>query len=542
MNKQMLDIMAKGTPSINPDIANGIAVVQARDIEGYIERDLRASSEQFPEGLKYDKMRRCSPMEEYKLLHQKKEKNYVELSESSMYLVELLFKHHEKPLPPRQIYLPFVEDAGIMHIRGTPYVVSPVIGDVAVSVTRGGLFAWLGLTKVQFYRINYHFYADGTTYGGQVAYSNLYHQSSKSKAAKVGKNSLRPTLVHYMLCRMGVSEMFKRYFQCADIRVGYEDTVNAEVLDPGKWIICSSSGTGGKVRRAAALAEYTRSRLRVAIPKEGVTADQLDAMAALFYVIDTFPEQVLAEYVETPHMWQRLMGRIIFGDQVSEGERMILLREHLISIDGYVNYQSRRILHQDNIMVENLHEFFVWVIREMPALISTAPTEVASLYGKRLMVVRYLLKDLSQSIYLLMFRLRTQYNKKGRLSEKEINDAMRKGLLRDRITQANQQHAEVSTVSSPGDNKIFKITGSVVLQENTDSPGGKSGSSSLNDPSKFIHVSVIEHCSYAAMGKNEPTGRGRLNDCALTSSKGDLLRDEKYRPLLDYTQHLLTRL
>lgn len=538
-NAQLLAVMAKGTAPINPDIANGIATIQVRTAEAYIDRDLRASSEQFPEGLRYERLRRCTPMEEYKLLHQKKEKNYVELSKSSMYLVEALFTLHDRPIETRPFYLPFVEEAGIMHVRGTPYVINPVIGDVAVSITRGGLFAWLGLTKVQFYRMNYHFYADGVTLGGSVAHSNLYHRSSKSKAAKIGKNSLRSTLVHYMLCRMGLTEMMTKYFGCSAIHIGDKDVVNAENLDPEKWMICSSGGMGGLLRGKA---EYKHSRLQIAIPRAEITADMIDAVTGVFYVIDTYPDQALIEHVETPHMWQRLMGRIIFGDSMNEGERMILLREHLISIDGYVNYQSRRTLHQGGIMVENIHEFFAWVVRELPFLIASAPTEVASLYGKRLMIVRYLLKDISRSIYLLMFRLRAQYNKKGRLSEKEIRDAMRKGLLRDRITVVNVNHAEVTTVSSPGDNKIFKLTSTAVLQENTDSPRGKGGGGSLNDPSKFIHTSVIEFCSYCAMGKNEPTGRGKLGTHAPTNARGDLIRSEKYFNLMEHTQHLLSRM
>lgn len=541
MNKQMLDIIAGGTPPINPDIANGIAVMQVPTCEAYIDRDLRASSEQFPPGLVYVGCRRCTPMEEYRLLHQKKEKNYVELSRSDMYLVECKFEWQGKPIESRYFYLPYVGEAGIMHIRGTPYMVSPVIGDVAVSVTRGGLFAWLGLTKVQFYRMNYHMYVDGVSFGTSVAYSNLYHQSSKSKAVKVGKNSLRPTLVHYMLCRMGLTELMTKYFGCSEIKVGYEDTINHDVLNLDDWTIVSSAGHGGWQSMARLPKDYVRTGLRIAIRREEITADMLDALCGVFYVIDTYSDQVKVEYVENPHTWQRLMARIIFGDNMNEGERMILLRDHLISVDGYVNYQSRRTLHQGKIMVDNIHEFFAWVVREMPFLISTAPTEVASLYGKRLMVVRYLLKDISRSIYLLMFRLRAQYNKKGRLSEKEIRDAMRKGLLRDRITVVNVGHAEVTTVSSPGDNKIFKITSTAVLQENTDSPRGKGGGGSLNDPSKFMHVSVIEFGSYAAMGKNEPTGRGKLGTHAITNARGDLERNPKFINLLEHTQHLLTR-
>lgn len=534
-----MEIMAREIPPINPDIANGIATIQVRTAESYIDRDLRACSEQLPEGIRYENFTRCTPMEEYKFLHQKKEKNYVELSRSDMYMIDTHWSFHGKPMESRQMYMPFVGEAGIMHIRGTPYALNPVIGDVAVSVTRGGLFAWLGLTKVQFYRMNYHVFIDGKTQGGSVAHSNLYHRSTKSKAAKVGKNSLRSTLVHYMLCRMGLTEMFTKHFGCSAVVIGDKDEVNYDRLDKDQWLICSSAGLGGHLRRPE---WYESSRLCIALPRNEITADMIDAVIGVYYVVDTFPDQAVPRYVETPHMWQRLMGRIIFGDAMLETERMLLLREHLISIDGYVNYQSRRTLHQGGIMVDNIHEFFAWVVRELPVLIASAPTEVASLYGKRLMIVRYLLKDISRSIYLLMFRLRAQYNKKGRLSEKEVRDAMRKGLLRDRITVVNVGHAEVTTVSSPGDNKIFKITSTAVLQENTDSPKGKGGGGSLNDPSKFIHTSVIEFCSYCAMGKNEPTGRGKLGTHPITSERGDLQPNPKYRNLMEHTQLLLTRL
>lgn len=540
MDLQCLDLIDSVMPKINPVLAQGIARVQVREAEPYIDRDLRAASEQFPPGLEYLGMERCSFMEDYRELMKKRgEKVYVELARSDVYLVKLRFAWEGQEIESRPLYLPDSGIAGIMHVRGTPYMISPVIGDVAISVTREGLFVPLGSTKVQFMRLVHHFVMDGESKSVFVAHSNIYRRSKKSKAVKLGKRSRCSTLLHYMLCRHSFEDVFKDFFGCEAIVAGYEDTVSELTHPKDKWTIFRSTGHQPVCNRSKI---YKPSRVCIAVPKTSVTPALLDAMGALFYVIDMFPERANAAHFHHIRLWQTLMGLVLFGEEVPEAERISLLLDHLDSLDGYINFQSRRTLQQGGVEVEDIYQFLSYIIHKMPELILTATTTVASLYDKRLMITRYLLSNVSYAIYKLMYRLRAQANKKGRLSAKEVVETMRKGLHRDTfINGISSNHAEVTPVSCPGDNMIFKITSNLVLQENTDSSRGRDGGGSLEDPSKFLHASLIEVASYCAMGKSEPTGRNKLNMYVKTSPRHDIVRNEENRALLDYVQSLVQR-
>ena len=536
MDKGMLEIISARVPKINPDIARGIATIQVPQSEEYIDRDLRASSEQFPEGLEYVGYEICTTDEEVReLMKPRGEKIYVELSRTDMYLVKYKFKYNGVEIEPRPVYLPYVLEAGIMHIRGTPYSVSPVIADVALSVTEDGLFAPLSMAKVQFMRLPNHINVNGDALNTSVAHSNLYRRSSKSKAVKLGKKARSSTLIHYMLCKYGFTQLFEQFFNAHGLVVGYPDKVHQMAYPPEQFAIVNTATAPGFPPPGNRDKNYRPSDIRVAVPIHQMgRADVADALGGFFYVVDQFPERVKPEHVENPRLWQRLMGHVIFGDEYGEGELMGLMQDHLESLDGYVNYQSRRTLHQGNVMVDDIYQLFGYVITNMPEMILNSSTTVASMYGKRLMVVRYLLSSISYAIYKLMFRLRVQAKKKkGRLTEREVVDTMRKGLHRDLITTVTSHHSEVTPVSSPGDNMFFKITSNLVLQESTDSSRGRSGGGSLEDRSKWMHASIIEVASYAAMGKSEPTGRTKINPCLRLSPRGDVERHPEHIRLLD---------
>jgi hypothetical protein len=576
----MLNIISAKMPKINPDIANGIAMKFMGECESYIDRDLRVSCEQLPDGLEYLGYEVCTPKEEYLEIMRRREKLTVELSRSDMYMCRYKRRYMGENLPDHYMYLPFCGDAGIMYIRGTQYSINPVIADVAISVTPEGLFVPLSMAKAQFERFTWHFRANGETRSATVVHSHIYRRSKTSKALPLGKNSVRSTMLHYILCKYGFTETMHKFFGVApeNLIVGTVDTVRNQIREKegfpqlellegeteqqamrrlkidyldddafDKWVICRTCYSGGNAKPAAYKGRgYMPTKIAVAMRRDvfdGPNGPVLaDAMGSLFYVMDVMPERVRHEYFDNPQMWQSLLGIVLFGtgSNTNEGERQNLVAAHMDSLDGYINYQSKRYLAQDGVEVDNLYELFAYVVHMLPSLVLNANTTVASLYKKRLMVTRYILSDISFSIYRLMFKLRARILKKGRLSVKEVLDGLRKGLARDTIASITSRHAEVTPVSSPGDNKIFKITSNMILQENTDTSKARGGGS-LNDPSKFLHTSIIVVGSFAAMGKNEPTGRGKINVMLQLSPRGDVLENQEHKELLDHIQHMIKR-
>lgn len=541
MDKKLREFIAQNIPAFNPDIARGIAHKQSREFADYIDRDLKASSEYYLANITFPGLRRLSPLEEHLAYHPPKDKNYIELARTDTVMYEAPFDYNGKPIDKRHIRVPFVREANQMWLQGSLYMVSPVIEDPGVSVTRGGLFAWLGMVKVNFHRFNYHMLVDNMDYGTSVAYSHMYHVSDRSKAVKPGKNTPRPTLMHYLMCKFGFSESMRKFFDVTDLHVGTEQTINKSTYDPEHWTIISSLD-GNALKRGPKDEYVPPTPIRVAILKAQATPAALGAICSFFYVVDLFPTMVKQGDLDKPSMWQRLLGIILFSEKYHESIRLKLLENHMTSIEGYINYQSRINLRHGGIEVETFYDFLAWVITNLPAKISTATNDVASLYGKRLTVTRYLLKDISHSIYSLMYQLNNRYtNRNGRLSERDVKDILRKMLPRDKINEAASGHAEVSTISFPGTCMIFNITSKAVLQENADNSPTKRGGS-VNDASKFVHPSVVAFCSFVAMDKNEPSGRGKLGMNTQLGPRGELLVNPDDKPLLDKLGMQLTSL
>ena len=522
MDKKLRDFVAQQIPKFNPDLARGIAHKQSKEFAEYIDRDLKASNEYYLADIQFAGLRRMSPMEEHFAYHPPKDKNYIELARTDTVMYEAPFDYNGKPIDKRHLSVPFVRVFNEMWIRGSLYQVSPVIEDPGVSVTRGGLFAWLGMVKVNFHRFNYHMFVDGMDYSTSVAYSHMYHVSDRSKAVKPGKNTPRPTLMHYLMCKVGFSETLKKFFDVTDLHVGTEKTINKKTYDPEHWLIISSLD-GNAARRSPKEGYVAPTPIRLAILKAQATPAALGAICSFFYIVDLFPDMVKQADLDKPSMWQRLLGIILFSEKHHESVRLKLLSAHLSSIESYINYQSRVNLRHGGIIVETFYDFLAWVITHLPAKISTATNDVASLYGKRLTVTRFLLKDISHSIYSLMYQLNNRYtNRNGRLSERDVKEILRKLLPRDKIMEASSGHAEVTTVSFPGTCMVFNVTSKAILQENADNSPSKRGGS-VNDASKFVHSSVVAFCSYVAMDKNEPSGRGKLGMNTQLGPRGELL-------------------
>ena len=168
-----------------------------------------------------------------------------------------------------------------------------------------------------------------------------------------------------------------------------------------------------------------------------------------------------------------------------------------------------------------------------------AADKVASMYDKELSILYYVLNEITSAINLLYFKLKAASKKE--LSEKEITTMMDATLRTGLIYSITKQHGEVSTSSSPGDNKAFKITASLVAQSDSKRTGKRSDRAVLTDPTKRLHVSIAEFGGYSNLPKSAPDGRARLNHCAKIDSSGKLLRNPERAEMLDDIQSKIKR-
>lgn len=535
MDTKLFARLSEKAPKFNPRIAEGIATEQILGAERYIDRVFRCAEEGFPEGLEYLGSQRCTPIEEYRVITRpRNNQRTYEITQSDIYLMRYRFSFKGQIID-RYMFLPFLRDSGLLTLRGSTFAVSPVLTDKAISVSMNSIFIPLSRARIKFERTPQHFLLNGKKETVYVIWSAIHNRKAQAKGIE-NRPSVRAhtTLIHYLFCKVGVVRAFAEYGN-ADVVVGYHDTINESIYTPDKWVICKS--TNIKPRRLRDR-NYMGSDIRLAIPKEQYNQVTASMIGGFFYIVDHFPNRVEPEDVDEVRLWKTLLGHLIYPPGVSEGKYVEDIDMHLQSLDNYLDELAKEDLRDEGVYCENLYDLFMHIIETFSARVSHNVDAVSTMYGKRLTVLRYLLFDIRSAIFTFMFKISSG---KKKLTLKDVEGTMNSFLKIDLIMRASHRHGEVNIISSPGDNKVFKITSNLVLQ--TDSSGGRGGKSrmSVTDPSRWLHASIAEVGSYGNLPKSSPDGRGRINPYVKVGPDGLIERNEEHRELLDGIQKMIER-
>ena len=154
------------------------------------------------------------------------------------------------------------------------------------------------------------------------------------------------------------------------------------------------------------------------------------------------------------------------------------------------------------------------------------------MYGKRLMVLRYVLIDIIKSIFKMMFAL--QNASKKNMTEKDV-DKIFKILNTYQIFRINHRHGEVASISSPSACMSFKTTAGIIPQTNITT--GKTTKSSIITSANKLDASIAEVGQYNNMPKGEPTGRRRVNPYVLLDERGIAIQRKETADIINSAQN-----
>lgn len=560
MDINLFDRIHRDLPKINERILDGLAVehMKPERVMNYISTIISCAQEQYPKGLRFEGCERCTPIEEYNVITRSKNgkrgsnKRMYDLAKSYVYLVKFNFSYapdgdesKREKLYPQYLYLPYVKPGGLICISGKLWSISPVLADKLFSVGDKDVFIRMPRAPVTFYQTSHGFNVDGVRVPNKVVYSTLHNKKGKSaSSASIIPGRVNSTMMHYLLCKYGFYETFRRYGH-TDVKVMHESEATVDKYPVEDWVICTSSKikpVGVRIRTYAAIA----SDIALVIPRTHFTPLVKSMVAGFYYVVDHFPEAMEVEYITDPNIdpvwqWRVLMGHILWGDEPTQNKLVEDVESHLKSLDGYVDYEVRRTMRMQKVYCENIYDLFIYIIENMTEMLLSNSSQVSSMYGKQLMILRYVLSDINNEMFQFLFKI-TSNNKKA------MNKETIEGILSDyfkpklifRITSGTS-HGEVSSVASPGDNKFFKVT-SVLVQQSETAGKGKSHDTKPVDPSLYLDASQAEVAGYNVLPKSNPFGRNRINPFLNDDpDTGDIYRNPKFIELLDGVQRRIKR-
>jgi len=530
----ILDHIYANQPKFTKELVEGIAVAQMQRPEQYIDRIWRCAEKLFQPGLSYEGYKVCSPLQRYQLATLKAEdKHFYDISRSDVYAVKFIFHHNGEPLLEKVLLMPFPGVGGTIHLRGTEYLISPVLCDRSFSVAGDSLFIPLVRARLTFHRFSWQVSVNGRNSSIYVYHSTIYNHQIPTEVRKHRDFvDAKTTLPLYMLAKYGFDRTFVEFFGFKPV-IGYQE-VNAENYPVDKWTIFSSSGV---VPCGVRNSDWKATALRIAVPNTELNETVESTIAGFFYSADCFPDRITLEDIDEVRLWRTIWGLSCFGPSDGEGLLVSKTEAHLDSIDKYVDDEVKRNLFRDGIVCHDIYELFLYVMDNMTSILLNNSGN--RMDGKRLTVLKYVMYDIVHAIFNLSFQLNP---KSKELSKKEIINKFNRHLNSELIMRlTNTKHGEINAVGSPSDSMVVKHTSKIIPQAAANTSGNRDRSGNFDDESLAVHASFLYCGSTTYLPKYRPVGDTNLNPLGLVSPDGELKIEESEIDNVNLWQNMLSK-
>lgn len=541
MDEVLLERIKAITPKFNKSVANGLAVEHMMSVHpetrvnstmAYIDRLIHINEGLFPKGLVYEGSKICPPTKHFEeITREYSSQRLANIARSDTYLVKYQFSFNGEQLYPRYVLLPYVRDGGLITLNGALYNIAPVLVDIGFSVLRGTIYIPFRRQKLTFNKVDYSYFVNGERTIVYVIWS-MIHNEMKRRVQRDADNRrlIHSTLAHYLFCRFGLTETFRKWAG-AEVRVGWRRDFTDKDYPRSEWLVFESAYLKGK---------HPTGELALAVRKSEDSELVRALVGGFYYVVDTFPDRFREpEYVDELAHWRVILGHMVFGDYKHAGKVLEDIDTHLQTFENSLDEMTREELRDRQVYVDNIWELLYKILTDLSPLFYQTNADEASMYNKRLMVLRYVMEEFNNAISMLAYDFQNRPDKEWTVAD--LNDTLKNRFkLNTAIGQLTKTHGELNTVNYPGDNKMFRITSMLIPQDKARRTKGHS-KGLISDASRLLHASIAEVGQFNNLPKNNPDGRARIGPNVSLEVDGTIRRRPERMELIDKTQKRLMR-
>ena len=512
MNNVLAGVFDKCVAKFNDYVVNGMATESIKQAPDYLDAIIRSSMRSASPKLEYHGWRKITPHEEYESLTSRDNGRVsYDIAVSDLYKIELLFSYNGAMLPKRHLYVPYLDDGGLMKISDTLYHIAPVLSDTVVSPTERDVFIRLLRDKLIFKRVNRNILCNGEKISGQIITSTIYRTSNRNNADNLG--SIVPPVALYLLTEYGMRDAFLKY-SGVDVKITNEVDVSAYANNYNIYSSTKSKPRSLKVN------VYRGHDVKVLVPKGSETPFVLNMVAGLIYTLDANFEKAaeMADAVnfgdvsQEKEYWKLLLGNIIFKNNYTADRIKADMDDHFIALRSYIDSLIKLKLAEIDINVNDFFDLLAVVLSKYSDWLLNSKSYNNNIFNRYIDVLYYILYDIILGINKTIFEL-TRKSATKDLNSKEISRIFNSQLSPKRIFQIIKSSATNITlymVDSSSDNKYHKVTSVLELQERGKNVT-KSKSSVFPSATRTITGSDLFMGSMLFLGKKAPTPKLKIN-------------------------------
>lgn len=547
-------------PKVNEKIGVGIVYHDCQNPMIKINERLSSSINNAIPGLKYEGWHWLTPEQEYteraKLIrttklnakggdYKSKKPMAINIDQNDMRMVCIKMSYKGKPLPDKNILIPFISKFNTLVINGARYRTAPVLYDAFPSISKNDIFIQLDKAKVTFKNNkNVTLLRNSELIRVNVVCSALFNDNGSDKVkqnkAQVADVRMGTCLVHYMLCHYGINNLFDKIL---GLKVGkdlflYEEKDKPEHINKDDYVIYESIK-----RQPSTYVGHTNpwspTNICIAVKKNKDTVLVKSYIAGIYYILGNFAAYLDIQSLNEPIKLMHTLGIILFGPTESLNMIVNKVDSHIRSLNSYMEPQTAANIRSMGYKVNNIHELLGIFVEHYDRWIAWYKQNSSSCYGKSISTRHYPYARFSIAINHFVFGVTGLYNRKGEnVKDTDIINEMEKclsPLLAYSITKSHG--SELATISDATDRPILNSGTHLVPQANTD-PRGKSRRTAIT-PEIAADASVSVACSYLAIIKAMPYGRSVISPFLEMEDDRVIRKPKKHEALLDKTQAYL---
>ena len=514
MNNVLASIMDNSTPKFTKQVVDGNAKDQLEFMPAYLDSIFRSSLKSLSPkvNLKYLGWRKCTPEEEFqKMVLTDNTKSQYDIASSDIYLVEYTFEFEGRQFS-RYIYLPYANDANLIHISGTKYHIVPVLSDTVISPSHKELFVRLLKNKLIFKSHLRNFVKDGRKEPAHVVYTNIIENN---KGTKEPADKMLTSLAVYILGKYGFKESIRKYANRDDVIVTDQDVTNLR----DTYHVYESTKSKPKQLRGLG---YLGHNLKILVPKDNPPNLFLENFIyGIIYTMDILPDDAIdcvnvinsGKLNDEILFWRLTLGKISYKATTSIMTMRDNIQEHYDTLEGYMDNLIQDKLAEKGVEIDNFFSLLALILGNFNTWLINSKEFNYDLSNRYIDVLYYLAYDIILGFNKVIIGINKRASKKDTVSLEEIQKLFGLELTSKKIfglVKSSATNITMMLADSVGDIKYPKITST--LEDQSRGNGVRRGSKTqFPESTKTLKGQDLVLGSLLFLTKVAPSPRFKVN-------------------------------